>query len=48
MSNENNGFTGSAVVLSFILGGLVGAAMAILYAPWEGNSDPGKAKGPDR
>ncbi len=44
MSNENNGFTGSAVVLSFILGGLVGAAMAILYAPWEGTQTRGKLK----
>jgi gas vesicle protein len=36
MAEENKGFAGSAVALSFILGGLVGAALAVLYAPWEG------------
>ena len=44
MSNGNNGFSGSAVVLSFILGGLVGAAMAVLYAPGEGTQTRGKLK----
>jgi gas vesicle protein len=36
MAEECKGFAGSALVLSFILGGVVGAAAAILYAPWEG------------
>jgi gas vesicle protein len=41
---ENRGFAGSALVLSFILGGVVGAAMAILYAPWEGTKTREKLK----
>lgn len=44
MAGENSGFSGSAVVLSFILGGAVGAALAILYAPWEGVQARGKIK----
>ena len=44
MAGENRGFSGSAVALSFILGGVVGAAMAILYAPWEGTQTRGKLK----
>ena len=44
MSNDNRGFSGSAVVLSFILGGVVGAAMAVLYAPGEGTQTRGKLK----
>jgi gas vesicle protein len=44
MSDEFKGCSGSAVVLSFILGGLVGAAMAILYAPGEGSQTRGKLK----
>jgi gas vesicle protein len=41
---EERGCSGSAVVLSFILGGVVGAALAILYAPWEGNKSREKLK----
>jgi gas vesicle protein len=44
MAEENKGFAGSAVALSFILGGLVGAALAVLYAPWEGAQTRGKLK----
>ena len=44
MTEECKGFAGSAVVLSFILGGVVGAAMAILYAPWEGTKTREKLK----
>ena len=33
---DNNSCSGSSLVLSFILGGVVGAAVAILFAPWEG------------
>ncbi len=44
MAEENKGFAGSAVALSFILGGLVGAALAVLYAPWEGVQARGKLK----
>jgi gas vesicle protein len=41
---EEKGCSGSAVVLSFILGGVVGAALAILYAPTEGTRARGKLK----
>lgn len=41
---EEKGCAGSALVLSFILGGVVGAALAILYAPWEGNKSREKLK----
>lgn len=41
---EEKGCSGSALVLSFILGGVVGAALAILYAPWEGDRTRGKLK----
>jgi gas vesicle protein len=44
MSDDNKGFAGSAVVLSFILGGIVGAAMAVLYSPCEGTQTRGKLK----
>jgi gas vesicle protein len=44
MSEENKGFAGSALVLSFILGGVVGAAVATLYAPWEGKQTRDKLK----
>jgi gas vesicle protein len=44
MSEENKGFAGSALALSFILGGVVGAAVAILYAPWEGKQARVKLK----
>ncbi len=44
MSEGNRGFAGSAVALSFILGGVVGAALAILYAPWEGAQTRRKLK----
>jgi gas vesicle protein len=32
------------VVLSFIMGGVVGAAVAILFAPWEGRQARGKIR----
>jgi gas vesicle protein len=41
---EDRGCSGSAVVLSFLLGGVVGAALAILYAPWEGSKSREKLK----
>lgn len=41
---EEKGCSGSSVILSFILGGVVGAALAILYAPWEGNKSREKLK----
>jgi gas vesicle protein len=41
---EEKSSSGSAIVLSFILGGVVGAALAILYAPWEGNKSREKLK----
>jgi gas vesicle protein len=44
MAEESKGFAGSALALSFILGGVVGAAVAILYAPWEGKQARGKLK----
>lgn len=44
MAEENKGFAGSALVLSFILGGVVGAALAILYAPWEGRQTRDKLR----
>ena len=44
MSEGNRGFAGSALALSFILGGVVGAALAILYAPLEGTQARGKLK----
>ena len=44
MAEDNKGFAGSAVALSFILGGLAGAALAVLYAPWEGTQARGKLK----
>lgn len=44
MAEGNRGFSGSAVVLSFILGGMVGAALAVLYAPCEGSQARGRLK----
>jgi gas vesicle protein len=44
MAEENKGYAGSAVALSFFLGGLIGAALAILYAPWEGAQTRSKLK----
>ena len=44
MAEDNKGFAGSAWALAFILGGVVGAAVAILYAPWEGTQTRGKLK----
>lgn len=44
MSEGNRSFAGSALALSFILGGVVGATLAILYAPWEGTQTRGKLK----
>jgi gas vesicle protein len=41
---EEKGCSGSAVVLSFILGGVIGAAAALLYAPTEGARARGKLK----
>lgn len=36
MSDERNGGSASGILLSFILGGLTGAALAILFAPRSG------------
>jgi len=44
MAEGYRGFSGSAVVLSFIFGGVVGAALAILYAPMEGDQARRKIK----
>ena len=44
MAEENKGYAGSAVALSFFVGGLIGAALAILYAPWEGAQARSKLK----
>lgn len=35
---------GSSLILSFILGGVVGAAVAILFAPWEGRQTRNKIR----
>lgn len=35
MEQQNN-YAGSSLALSFTVGGLVGASLAILLAPWEG------------
>lgn len=40
----DNNSSGSSLVLSFILGGVVGAAVAILFAPWEGRQTREKIK----
>jgi gas vesicle protein len=42
---ENNTCSGSSLVLSFIMGGVVGAAVAILFAPWEGRQTREKIRG---
>jgi gas vesicle protein len=34
--NENNGFATSSILLSFLAGGLTGAAIALLFAPGSG------------
>jgi gas vesicle protein len=44
MAEECKGFSGSAVALSFLLGGLIGTALAVLYAPWEGQKTREKLK----
>jgi gas vesicle protein len=44
MSEKNKGFTGKALFLSSIAGGIIGGAVAMLYAPWEGQRTRGKIK----
>ncbi len=44
MEEENNGFARSSLALSFTAGGIVGAALAILYAPSEGRQTREKIK----
>ena len=44
MEEENNGFAKSSLALSFTAGGIVGAALAILYAPSEGRQTREKIK----
>jgi gas vesicle protein len=36
MSNEDRGFSAAAVALAFILGGTLGASLAMLFAPESG------------
>jgi gas vesicle protein len=36
MGSEHNGSRGSFLAVSFTAGGVIGAALALLYAPWEG------------
>ena len=36
MANEDRGYSGAAVVLSFVLGGVLGASLAMLFAPESG------------
>jgi gas vesicle protein len=43
MESQNN-YARSSVALSFTVGGLVGASVAILFAPWEGRQTRGKLK----
>lgn len=35
---ENNGYSAGSVILSFLLGGAVGAGLAILFAPQSGQA----------
>lgn len=44
MADGSNGFIRSPLALSFTAGGLVGAALAILYAPSEGRQTREKIK----
>jgi gas vesicle protein len=44
MADENHGFAGSSLIFFFTMGGLIGAALATLYAPWEGRQTRVKVK----
>ncbi|HMK64192.1 MAG TPA: YtxH domain-containing protein [Thermodesulfobacteriota bacterium] len=44
MENESNGSKGSSLAVSFTAGGVIGAALALLYAPWEGRQARSKLK----
>ena len=44
MAEDLRGSSGSALILSFIMGGVVGAAVAILFAPWEGQQTRNKIR----
>ncbi len=44
MSDDNNGFSTSSVFLAFVLGGLVGAGIALLMAPQSGKETREKIK----
>jgi gas vesicle protein len=44
MAEDMRGSCGSALILSFIMGGVVGAAVAILFAPWEGRQTRSKIR----
>jgi gas vesicle protein len=44
MAEDLRGSSGSALILSFIMGGVVGAAVAILFAPWEGRQTRSKIR----
>ncbi len=45
MSNNNDGFSASSVFLAFVLGGIVGAGVALLMAPQSGKETREKIKG---
>ncbi len=44
MAEDMRGSCGSSLILSFIMGGVVGAAVAILFAPWEGRQTRNKIR----
>jgi gas vesicle protein len=44
MGNEHNGSRGSSLAVSFTAGGVIGAALALLFAPWEGRQARSKLK----
>ena len=44
MSDDNNGFSASSVFLAFVLGGIVGAGIALLMAPQSGRETREKIK----
>jgi gas vesicle protein len=44
MAEGNRECSGSSLILSFIMGGVVGAAVAILFAPWEGRQARSKIR----
>jgi len=43
--SENRNFSGGSILLSFILGGIVGAGIALLLAPQSGKETREKIKG---